>query len=125
MKTTILMFLSLLGYFWAGVTAEGSATCRVWKYQKGLGGGKTGSERICAEFTGKVNVAEGCSPDSFLCNVQPNLDSRSNCTEFFPLPWKANLPPGDSCSVNEECQGRNCTQVEGRGQCIGIARNAS
>jgi hypothetical protein len=96
MKTTILMFLSIFGYFWTSATAEDLATCRVWKYQKGLGGGKTGIERICADFTGKVNVAEGCSPDSFLCNVQPNFNSRSNCTEFSPLPWKANLPPGDS-----------------------------
>ena len=125
MKTKIAVLLSAIGYLWTGVTADDPATCRAWECQEGLGGGQTGINRICANFTGTISVAEQCSPDSFLCDVQPNLEARSNCTEFSPLPWKANLPPGDSCSVNEECQSRNCTQVEGRGLCIGAAQNAT
>lgn len=125
MKTKIAVLFAAIGYLWNGASASNAATCRRWECQEGLGGGMEGANRVCANFTDSVSVAEQCRPDAFLCDVPANLDARANCTEFSPLPWKRNMPPGDSCTTNAECQSNNCTETGGRRLCQGLARNAT
>ena len=125
MKIKLAALFAAFGYFCGGASAENAATCRTWNCQEGLGAGQTGANRVCANFTGSASVAEQCSPDTFLCNVRPDLSASANCTEFNPLPWKKDLPPGDSCTVNAECHSNNCTEVSGTRVCIGLAQNAT
>jgi hypothetical protein len=97
MKIKLAGLFAALGYFWTSVSADNAATCRIWQCQAGLGGTEEGFNRVCANPATDASFTEQCAPNNFLCNVKPNLDVQANCTEFSPLPWNHDMPPGDVC----------------------------
>lgn len=125
MKTKIAVLLTALGYFWSGASASPNAACRVWNCDNTLGGNAERGDRICANITDAGSTADPCTTDNFFCNVQFDMAVRTNCSSVIPVPWKANMPAGDSCTSNDECFSKSCVERDGGRYCSGSDQNAT
>lgn len=125
----LIGFLYVLGYLAIYVVAESNdssnGSCKAWKCQSGLGGDQVGQNRTCASDVNLNQFTEQCRPDDHLCNVQPIIVGKKNCTHTPVFPWKKDMPAGDSCVSNDECYSRNCTSNDGKKTCVGKGQNSA
>ena len=101
-----------------------AADCVSWKHLKGLGGEKMGTESLCASrASDTVAQAEKCQPDEYLCSTTATITGNQTCSKIIPLPWKVNLPAGESCTNDLECFYGKCITIEGKSKCEGKKEN--
>jgi hypothetical protein len=125
MRLFLGTILVVIGYFYKSVEASViSAGCKEWTCQDGVGSG-TGANRTCAAiFEQSTFGVEECQPDKWLCDAPYTLANNVTCGNYTILPWKDDMPAGDSCNYDEECYINLCNSTSGETKtCAGRAEN--
>lgn len=93
--------------------------CKKWECQSGIGGSETSTNRTCAKLKDTKYGIEECQPTGFLCPAELSLSSEQKCANNTVLPWKKDMPAGDSCTMNDECFTRKCNVTGNTHTCSG------
>lgn len=114
MRVVIASLLFMLGYIWRPSNASTiTSNCKEWSCQDGIGSG-SGANRMCAQIFGDTTFGvEKCQPDKWLCDANYTLTQNVTCGDFTILPWKDDMPAGDSCNYDDECFTDSCNSTAG------------
>jgi|JI10StandDraft_1071094.scaffolds.fasta_scaffold512150_1 hypothetical protein len=124
MQIRFAAFVAVVMYFWNAAEATAvSSLCRKWECQLGVGQGQTGATRLCSvgnttQLNGTVGV-EACQPAGYLCDAPVSFIKNETCYSYGVLPWKKQMPAGDSCTDNAQCATGSCNTTGTTKTCSG------